>query len=329
MKNTKKPTVRFETITPTRAKRDLAVSQGANTNVRNLIWTSVSRLARAMKENQWERNGASIAYNAKGILVDGQHRMAACVQAGVPFESVVVRGVEDVIHQDTGSRRLANQLIGKKLDLKRSAMVTAVARMLIVETLTGSVIRTAGGDHQPNTEDLLNFVKAHRKQLDRSCFVGDKCRHFAIPAALAFVHYGASTVTKLPEEADQFFLGMAEGEVKPGSPAHITLKRMTKAKLTGGSWAMKRLDEVALLIKSWNAHMLGERPKQIVLRKNQDLPWKIEQFPTIVTPDELPLADLCGSALEIRLLEVRHPQGREPLPHHGHGGNRGHEARGG
>ena len=58
-------------------------------------------------------NGETVKIASDGTILDGQHRLYACIQAGVPFETVVIRGLppeaQDTI--DTGmARKFADQL---------------------------------------------------------------------------------------------------------------------------------------------------------------------------------------------------------------------------
>lgn len=53
----------------------------------------VEALARDMASGRWQVNGDAIRMNCDGSLIDGQHRLSACVKAGVPFETVVISGL--------------------------------------------------------------------------------------------------------------------------------------------------------------------------------------------------------------------------------------------
>lgn len=55
--------------------------------------TRVERYAKAMKEGKWELSGATIVFSSDGRLLDGQHRLLACVASGVPFRTYVIFGL--------------------------------------------------------------------------------------------------------------------------------------------------------------------------------------------------------------------------------------------
>ena len=275
-------TVRCETITPKKAKKDLENANKTGSNTRRLIWTAVERLARAMTTGQWEMNGCSIVYDDKGLVVDGQHRLAACVKADTPFETIVVKGVVSTLHVDTGSRRQAGQILTHRLGIKNGPLVAALARMLLTEMETGSVVRGGGGNYQPNNEDILIFVTKNTK-MRASADLGAKCAPFVRPTVAAYVHYGACTITHEEDFADEFFTAMIEGSAKPGSAAYQVHRRLIHAKLRKETLA--RFDEMALLIKAWNAHITDNEQAKIVLGRRG--PWRPETFPSVISASEL------------------------------------------
>lgn len=80
----------IETIGPELAKTYLK-NNTANRNVRR---THVKWLAGMMSRGQWKLTHQGIAFDLAGRLIDGQHRLMAIIEAGVPVELVVTRGVE-------------------------------------------------------------------------------------------------------------------------------------------------------------------------------------------------------------------------------------------
>lgn len=86
------------------------------TNIRNrrVSDAHVAVLSQAMKCRDMRLNGESVIFSSQGHLLDGQHRLLACVKSGVPFESVVVFGVSpkafDTI--DGGKTRSTGDVLG-------------------------------------------------------------------------------------------------------------------------------------------------------------------------------------------------------------------------
>ena len=93
----------IKTITPDLA-RELLKSNRSNRTVRQ---STVDRYAELMKSGQWHFNGESISFDENGIVVNGQHRLMACIKANIPFQAVIVNGVkaEDSFLYDAGVNR--------------------------------------------------------------------------------------------------------------------------------------------------------------------------------------------------------------------------------
>lgn len=99
-------------ITPEMAK---AMLENNMENNRRLNHETVKRYARLMRCGGWGLTHQGIAFDDKGILVDGQHRLNAIVEANVPIEMMVTYGVEhkagEVFAIDLGQKRTFHNLM--------------------------------------------------------------------------------------------------------------------------------------------------------------------------------------------------------------------------
>ena len=116
-------------ITPEMAETWLS----KNPSNRTISKAWVDALARDMEAGEWDLNGESIKFNGDEALTDGQHRLAACVQSGVAFRSVVITGV--------GNKR--------NIDNVRKRTFTDKLRIAGVKHYTSmsSALRTVGSYH--------------------------------------------------------------------------------------------------------------------------------------------------------------------------------------
>ena len=80
------------TVTPVLAQEWLKKNIARNRTVRSV---DVARYARDMKDGKWMLNPQGIIFNTSDKLIDGQHRLYAIVQAGVPVDMVVWFDVPD------------------------------------------------------------------------------------------------------------------------------------------------------------------------------------------------------------------------------------------
>lgn len=95
-------------ITPTKAKSLLRM----NTNNRNLREGRIDQYAHDMRSNHWYANGMPIVISNEGELKDGQHRLQACIKAGVTLKSCIILYLpeEQANCYDVGANRSARDL---------------------------------------------------------------------------------------------------------------------------------------------------------------------------------------------------------------------------
>lgn len=97
------PVVTTEVIAP-----DIAKVMLSKTKInRRIIQGHVIKLAREMSAGNWRLTHEGIAFNARGDLIDGQHRLAAIVKSNVSVRCLVFRGVSNdtMLAVDCGKSR--------------------------------------------------------------------------------------------------------------------------------------------------------------------------------------------------------------------------------
>ena len=94
---------RIETITPEIAEKYLQ-SNKVNRPIRQ---NHVGDIARDIKAGKFNTTHQGIAFDEQGNLIDGQHRLLACVKAGVPIQIQVTRGepASNMANIDNGAKR--------------------------------------------------------------------------------------------------------------------------------------------------------------------------------------------------------------------------------
>ena len=65
-----------------------------NTHNRPISQMHVARLVEQIAANLWQFNGDTIKISIDGQVLDGQHRLWACIESKRPVDTIIVRGVE-------------------------------------------------------------------------------------------------------------------------------------------------------------------------------------------------------------------------------------------
>lgn len=196
----------LETITPEVAKTYLAM----NIANRNLNRATVARYRRDMLNGRWRVTGDPIRFDTNGKLFDGQHRLAACIEAQKPFTTLVVRQLEpetvNVI--DSGRGRRAHDVLALH-HYTNSYLLASAARWLIVMRQGIQVGQDVFSGLKPSHEEILDVVRRH-PELGKSCNFG-KHPKGCFPSLLAATHYVGKHLLEKPDLADAFVRVFTQG----------------------------------------------------------------------------------------------------------------------
>jgi len=83
------------------------LDEDKNEHNRSINSANLRLLTRRMKNGEWKLTGEPIILSSEGTLLNGQHRLNACINADKPFESLVVSGIpaENFQFLDAGKSR--------------------------------------------------------------------------------------------------------------------------------------------------------------------------------------------------------------------------------
>ena len=116
-------------ITPEKAQKMLE----KNTSNRPVSPSNLKFLCQQLRNDKWMLNGQSIKLSKSNKILDGQHRLMACVKENKPFETVLMTGInEKSMHtMDTGKNRSASDVLSLTYGGKYSALTSSIIRFVI------------------------------------------------------------------------------------------------------------------------------------------------------------------------------------------------------
>lgn len=219
----------------------------------------VDKIARAMQAGLFVFNGETIILDEHGLLLDGQHRCLACIEASKSFDTLVVRGMpRDVFDSiDQGSiRTSADSLSIRGIDNAKA--VASVLRYIGAwragygPWVLGLYLAT------PHEAAELHSTTPH---IEEHVAVGKK-----VVAAIgggsafyAFMHWLLSH--KSQRQADEFFEKLATGAgLNAGDPV-LLLRNEIVAQQKKRAKSNVTADTYAMFVNAWNAMRRG-RPLQ-------------------------------------------------------------------
>lgn len=263
-------TVELMEIWPDDAKELLA----RNTNNRRLRPAVIARYAADMTAGRWDVNGESIKVSWDDELIDGQHRLHACVMAAMPFKTAVAFGVDPKARAtvDAGLRRGLADYLTWRGDTEVARMASSIAAAWRMEK--GWIQSNVA----PTNHEAIEWYEAN-PQIRRAMQLATKLRVLKIPpSATAAVLYLAAQRSEDWDTVEQFVSEAASGlGMTEDSPIYALRRWCESIHVRSGK--MDHVVASAMLVKAWNAYVTGRTLKQLAWRRGGKHP---EPFPTIL-----------------------------------------------
>lgn len=237
-------------VTPTMAQEWLL----KNTFNRPVNGNHVDRLARDMATGNWPMTGDTIKF-AGDRLIDGQHRLMACVRAKRPFDTLVVYGLNQEVFDvlDTGNTRGASDIFsiaGEKHCTSLPACLNIVhlyyegkAHWTSKLTMYGMATNRAYQSllEMYDVRDSVRWAVSHKTPL--------------VPVSImSGCHFILSRVH--PEQASSFMQQLATGTgIRQGSPMQRLMSVLTENAASRNK--MPRGQMLGMILNTWNAVRSG------------------------------------------------------------------------
>lgn len=238
----------IETISPMRAQDYLYRNSGN----RPITVEKVEQYARAMKAGEWALNGQPIIFDENGDLINGQHRLRACLVSKVSFTTYVIRNIsrKTFTTLDIGRTRTVGDNLGIAGAKDTIAMAAAIG--WIARLRNGKVV----GDYKRfslTNEQCIDFFKTNPK-LEHSLSVTRQCRFVVSRSICAGLHF--IFAEKDPEAADIFFRDLGTGaELLNFDPVWQLRESLMKIKMQKVS--MHTNEIAARIVRAWNMRRKG------------------------------------------------------------------------
>lgn len=254
--------------------------QSNENNFRPLREALVNKYAEAMKKGQWEHNGESITFDAKGQLANGQHRLHACVKSGVPFTSAVHYGIKSSENIDTGSTRGLNQLLAFE-GFRESNLLSATINYLHAFADEGSVgfVTVGHGRHVLTRHDAVQFAKDNGADLSHSISVTRKCKTLFSKYGLHVALHFLFAKTAGQALADQFYTSLIDGTGLSSNSAIYVLREKLLRERSKKDLKMQINPYAGLIIKGWNYWVGGQEVQRFTYNYETEKIAKIKRSP--------------------------------------------------
>lgn len=260
---------RVFTITPGIAEELLKLYNHGNRSPKP---ANIKRYAADMTANEWAETGDNLKFSNAGTLRDGQNRLMACVQAGVPFTTHVVFGRDEASfdRMDRGKQRDPGDVVGMA-GIQNAVVIAAAVRWAhLIDSGTVKKRNT----YEPR--EILRLYNERYSQLQEFVAPASNIyRQTGHPKSLVIAllyHFNKANPDKAQRFSDAWQAGQWSGKFK-------AIGIMQQAIATLHTASMGRVHDTvraALVVKAWNLFASGRTG-----RKNE-IEWSLaEDFPEI------------------------------------------------
>lgn len=234
----------------------------------------VKKYAREMKHGAWRLNYEWIGIDEHGYVIEGQHRLLACIEADTPFQTLVIIGLDRALFPYLGAALPRGAADNIALSGVANANQVAGALAYVWRAERGVSLYATGAGARAENHEILDLLARHPKVLD-SVSAGRRCqRIFPSTSLMTYLHYEFSRRDQAL--ADAFIDKLSDGTgLKYTDPVYLLRERLIDDK--AGKTRMTQKYLIALTIKAWNYMRAGRRaPKFLRWNENAN-----EEYPAI------------------------------------------------
>lgn len=265
-------------VTPALAVELLSINEDNRRVARNKVveWANV------MRQGRWRNTHQAIAIDDDGNVLDGQHRLHAVVETGIPVWMRVWFGESRDVFPvlDRGANRMAAQFV----DVKNATVVTAAAKLLAVIDNTTDAVKVEAGI-KPRYDSMENNIESFerwRAELTRNSSACVSVYHATrINSSMLLATVAMASQTQYADQIEEFLVGLKDGiGFTEGDPRAALRQR----------WAVgyrelsttQRRSGMATVIKAWNYYVEQQPVRQLRIGPNEPMPRVVGWVPKSV-----------------------------------------------
>jgi hypothetical protein len=248
-------------------------------NVKNrpLNQRTVARYAADMRRGAWATTGDTIKIGRSGLVIDGQHRLAAIVEADASVTIAIAYDVPDESFDsiDIGRARKGSDalsIIGKH----NQTTLAAAARLAFFDERgmldIGNKWLSPIAKLTPTNRDIVATVDAYPDLAECADDVRGVYRHAGALLAYGLGAFLLFKFRRLSEaDADRFFSSLHDGAgLSPGDPLLLLRERLIRNRSEKRKLEPREI--YAITVKVWNATRQGRpmSPAAIRLRTGEN-----------------------------------------------------------
>ena len=247
-----------------------------NTFNRPVNQATVDDYAAQMEKGLWRLNGEPIIIASTGDVLDGQHRLLACIKSNSAFTTFVSYGVDAEVFDtiDTGRKRTPGDIFNIA-GIKSATVVSSICSYFfnIKKSNYSTVDQTQTlRDIKVSKHEILEFYKSNTDLIDRVCKMALKCyssgRFLSTSVIGAYALYLILEKKHAEEKVFNFFYEVFE--VLPDKNVSTNTLRGALLRHVLKQYVLSPVQKAAYIKKTWNAYVKNKEIKRLNYNKDVD-----------------------------------------------------------
>lgn len=250
-----------EVVTVTPALADLILKR--NPDNRNLRKARLAEIKADLQNDNFAMNGESIILSKDGLLNDGQHRLVAVRDTGIPLQTMMVFGVarSSRLTLDQGTSRSSGDYLGMAGKGVDANTVAAVARLIIQYGRSGSIDPSNRGgriNRVVTKSEIVGIAMDREIEIVASIKCTTRCgKWIGSRSFVSFAHWVLAQADH--NAATDFFERLVDGAVTAEQPLYTLRQRLI------GEPTMSTPSRLEAMVRTWNATRRGEPLTRIMI----------------------------------------------------------------
>jgi len=237
-----------------------------NTKNRPISKGHVKHFVHVMRHGDMMLNGEAIIVDIHGTVLNGQHRLTACVESGLSFDCLVVFGIDPGAFKtiDGGKKRKTSDALAIQGEIYFHRLAAAVQALISFVEYDGRIYNGGKLVSRSTPQCAERVLQAHPGLRDSvSAMVRSKLMDNQHGYLL---HYLFRSVDR--RLSDDFVTCLSGPHEDVGRPFVL----LREALIAMNNRNAERREQAAKCIKAFNAELCGARPKMLRFASTEDFP---------------------------------------------------------
>lgn len=224
-------------------------------------------LTAAFEAGEFRFNGQPIQISRDGVLLDGQHRLLACIASGITMDCLVIWDAEPESQEtmDTGRARNVADILRLR-GYANQNLLAAVARRIALAKKYGSRVGAIHTNYVVSNGSIIEAVEEVGNPHRFTIYAKHLCKDFNFTASqIGFFIWLFDSIDR--EDSEYFWEKLKSGEgLYEGNPIYTLRQLGLNREAKGAGTNHHQQETAAVVIKAWNKFRRGETAKRLAFR---------------------------------------------------------------